>query len=547
MTDVTRLPTLVSLHRVCFQFAHGQTLFDDLSLTLDSRPTALVGRNGAGKSLLTRLIAGQLTPSGGAISRFAAVAYVPQLPAQARGQSVAQLMGVADVLHALARMAAGQANPEDLERIDDRWDLAQRVRAGLDAAGLEQISPEQRADGLSGGQLARIGLLGAFLGNTALLILDEPSNHLDRAGRAWLLQMMAQWRGGLLVISHDRQLLRQVQRIVELTPRGLRNYGGDYALFQAQREAQHTAAQAALVHARDERSRERKRQQRKHDTIQRRAAASRKNADTANISRPERAGMKGAAKDIMGHVRHAHQARQSDLDAQVRQAYSQVIERPSTLFTLPGSAVPAARQVFTLVDAQLPWLAPNEPGSRLTCTVHGPVRIAVNGPNGCGKSTLLKMLAGVLAPIGGRCTTHVPHAYLDQALALLDDQRSILEQLGPQTTLDEGELRTRLALLQLDAARVVQPCAHLSGGERLKAALALALWRRTPAQLLLLDEPTNHLDLESLEAIEQALATCPAAMVVVSHDEDFIAALAPTHHLTWQTSGWHLRAADHGG
>ncbi len=167
------------------------------------------------------------------------------------------------------------------------------------------------------------------------------------------------------------------------------------------------------------------------------------------------------------------------------------------------------------------------------------MRIALTGPNGCGKSTLLRMLAGELAPRSGTCTTHVSTAYLDQRLALLDAERSIVEQLGLlDTPLAEGDLRSRLALLQLDATRATQPARQLSGGERLKAALACALWRGTPAQLLLLDEPTNHLDLESVRAIEAALAAFPGAIVVASHDAAFLAALEPTHTMQWQRDGW---------
>jgi ATPase subunit of ABC transporter with duplicated ATPase domains len=133
----------------------------------------------------------------------------------------------------------------------------------------------------------------------------------------------------------------------------------------------------------------------------------------------------------------------------------------------------------------------------------------------------------------------VPFAFLDQQLALLDAKISIVEQLKAQgTPLSEGTLRSYLAHLQLDAQRATQPCAALSGGERLKAALALALWRQTPAQLLLLDEPTNHLDLASVQAFEQALQTFPGAIVAVSHDQAFIRALNPSHCLSWYSTGW---------
>ena len=168
----------------------------------------------------------------------------------------------------------------------------------------------------------------------------------------------------------------------------------------------------------------------------------------------------------------------------------------------------------------------------------------MHGPNGCGKSTLLKVLAGQWQAVAGECSVHVPSAYIDQRLGLLDNHRSIIEQLNLLgTPLTEAELRTRLALLQLDALRVIQPVAQLSGGERLKAAMAIALWRHVPAQLLLLDEPSNHLDLESVTAFEQALQGFGGAMVVVSHDAAFVQAIRPTHRLRWTPDGWRLDAA----
>ncbi|QOQ77219.1 ABC-F family ATP-binding cassette domain-containing protein [Pseudomonas poae] len=544
MTDVNRLPVLVSLQHLTFQFADGETLLEDLTLSIDHTPTGIVGRNGRGKSILAKLLAGLLAPSSGTLKGSASVAYVAQTLAVQPGATLADVTGTAEVLAALERMARGEPQAHDLALIDDRWDLAQQLRTALDAAGLLHLDAHTPAGQLSGGQLARIAVIGALLATPQLLILDEPTNHLDSVGRDWLLSVLGAWRGGLVVVSHDRQLLNAMGRIIELSPLGVQVYGGNYDAYRLQRDAQQHAALAALEHARLARSRERRRLQKDHDSLQRNAARARKHAETANVTGFTKARWKGAAKEIVSTVRSEHRAYKTELDGQVRQAYERVVDEPPTLLALPGSAVPNGRHVLTLHNAQLPWLAPQAPSTYLTLNLMGPLRIAVRGPNGCGKSTLLKLLAGHWQAVSGECRVHVPSAYIDQHLAVLDDHRSIVEQLNLlDTPLAEAELRTRLALLHLDALQVTQPARRLSGGERLKAAMAIALWREVPAQLLLLDEPTNHLDLESVLAFEQALQGFTGAMMVVSHDEAFVQAIRPTHHLTWQAEGWRLQGA----
>ncbi|PRA44858.1 MULTISPECIES: ABC-F family ATP-binding cassette domain-containing protein [Pseudomonas] len=545
MTHVTHSPTLISLNQLSFQFANGDTLFDALDLQFDQRRTAIVGRNGCGKSVLARLLAGELQPSAGTLTRYGQIAYVAQQPPGACGQSVAQAAGVADTLKALARLAAGSADVGDFDIIGERWDLAERFQTSLAEADLAGLRAEHGVDSLSGGQRARIALIGAFLSGADGLVLDEPSNHLDAEGRRWLLQRLDEWRGGLIVASHDRVLLDSVERIAELTPSAVQVFSGNYTGYLAQRAVEQAAAQSALEHSRNERRRHLQRQQREHDSVQRHAARSRKHAETANVSRIERASMKGRATEIMGHVRQAHQADKSALDQQVREAFARVVANAPVLIPLPGTAVPNHRQVMTLTNAQLPWLPVDAAASRLDLALSGPVRVALSGPNGCGKSTLLKLLAGLISPLAGHCQTHVPCAYLDQQLDLLHPGRSLLELLNPEhTSLSESALRSRLAQLQLDATRVNLPTGQLSGGERLKAALALACWRQVPAQLLLLDEPTNHLDLASVQALEQALQGFAGAIVVASHDPAFINALRPTHHLSWTLEGWYLEDAE---
>ncbi|HFF8970264.1 MULTISPECIES: ABC-F family ATP-binding cassette domain-containing protein [Serratia] len=527
------------LHQLTCQFADGETLFGPLDLAFDRQRCGLVGRNGVGKTQLLRLIAGLDRPGNGHVESHAAVAYVAQQPEIAADTTLAQLLGYGEAFAALARLEQGRPLADDIDRLEGRWDLNDRLQNAFAAAGLPAFDPLRSASSLSGGERMRAALCGALLGEADFLLLDEPTNHLDSVGRAWLYQQLDQWRGGLLIASHDRQLLAHMERIVELTPGALRSYGGNYDDYRRQRDTEQQAARADLEHAREERRRTRARQQKEHDMSQRRSAQTLRVVDTLNIASFERVAYKSAAKESLGTLRKQHQDRRDSLDAAVREAYQRVEEEQPVLLALPGSEVNANKQVLVLERLQLPFVS----APPLDLRIDGPMRVALTGPNGCGKSTLLKSVLGQLTALSGHCHCPLSTAYLDQTLSQLDPNLSVMEHLGLQDSpLAEGALRTRLAQLQLGADRIALPLGSLSGGERLKAALACALWRRQPAQLLLLDEPTNHLDLASSLAIETALADFPGAMLVVSHDEDFLQALRPTHRLNRQADGWRLQA-----
>lgn len=527
------------LHQLTYQFADGETLFGPLDLAFDRQRCGLVGRNGVGKTQLLRLIARLDQPGNGHVESHAALAYVAQQPEIGADTTLAQLLGYGEVFAALARLEQGRPLADDIDRLEGRWDLHDRLKNAFAAAGLPAFDPLRSAHSLSGGERMRAALCGALLGEADFLLLDEPTNHLDSAGRAWLYYQLDQWRGGVLIASHDRQLLACMERIVELTPGALRSYGGNYDDYRRQRDAQQQAARADLEHAREERRRTRARQQREHDMSQRRSAQTLRVVDTLNIASFERVAYKSAAKESLGTLRKQHQDQRDSLDAAVREAYQRVEEEQPVLLALPGSEVSANKQVLVLERLQLPFVS----APPLDLRLDGPMRVALTGPNGCGKSTLLKTLLGQLTALSGHCHCPLSTAYLDQTLSQLDPSLSVMEHLGLQDSpLAEGALRTRLAQLQLGADRIALPLGSLSGGERLKAALACALWRRQPAQLLLLDEPTNHLDLASSLAIETALADFPGAMLVVSHDEDFLQALRPTHRLHLRADGWRLQA-----
>lgn len=534
MAHFAQSPSFI-LHQVTCQFPTGDTLFGPLNLTLEPSLCALVGRNGSGKTRLLRLLAGLDEPATGHIERFGSHAWVAQQHVISSQTTLAELLGYDAIFAARKRIDSGDYQPDDLALLDGYWDIAERLSEAFINATLPPFEPDKPAIALSGGERIRALLCGAFTADADFMLLDEPTNHLDRQGRAWFYDQLSRYQGGVLVASHDRELLEQVPRILELSASGLRSYGGNYADYQALRDAEQQAARAALEHAATERKRTRARMQKEHDDSQRRSAKTLRTVDTLNIASFERVKYKGAAKERIGTWKKQHSEQNEALNAAVNKARERVEDDNPVMFTLPGSQIPEGKQVLVLEDLVLQHV----PVPPLNWRMDGPMRVALKGSNGCGKSTLLKTLLGEMAPRSGSCKVSVSCAYLDQHLSRFDLSQSVMTHLNlSHTPLEEGVLRTRLAQLQLGADKVMLPLATLSGGERLKAALACVLWRAEATQLLLLDEPTNHLDLASVQAIEAALAGFPGALLVVSHDEAFLSGLTLAHELVWEEAGW---------
>lgn len=497
--------------------------------------TGLVGDNGTGKSVLLSIAAGVLQPSSGSVVRAGTLHAVGQRPA---GATVAALAGVDGVLEALRRLDAGQGDADDLLRADDRWDWTARWRRALGDAGLGHLPDDADAACLSGGERARVALAGAFLSDADVLLLDEPTNHLDGPARRWLEDALRGWRGAALVASHDRALLEGADRIAELSPRGLRLFGGGWSAYAAQKADDTRATQEALRQARVQRDgalRELRRQDEAQARRSVRGTAARRDANQSPLVLDR---MKDHAEAHAGRSGVLRQQARERLEGAVREAFERAGPDAVLALPLPASAVPAGKLVLRLEGVVPPF------GARvpLDGVWSGPVRIAVGGPNGCGKSTLLRLLAGELQPAQGRVQCSVRAAWLGQeAGALLPPDRSVLEALSQAgSPLPVHEQRTRLAQLGLDAERAQRPAGALSGGERVRAALACALWGGAPAQLLLLDEPANHLDARAVQVLQEALAAFDGAMVVVSHDRHFLRALAPQVAWTWEGDRWNL-------
>ena len=530
------MPAFITLAGLAYRTPDGHALFDDLNLAFGRERTGLVGRNGVGKSTLLRLMLGELTPSEGVVARTGRIGVLRQSLSPPPGALVADLLGVADGLARLARIERGEGDEEDLGLAD--WTLAERLATALAEVGLTGLDPAREARSLSGGEATRAALVALLIQQPDLLLLDEPTNNLDADARRLVAEVLAGWRGGTVVVSHDRGLLRRMDRIVELSGLEARVYGGGYDLYAERRAEERASAVQALANAeRDARQVSREAQEAR-EKKQRRDAAGRRSAAAGGAPRIVLGAMKRRAEATGGRLTRLADRQREEAEEALEAARANVERVKLLAFELPSSGLAAGRRVLSLDRVGFGWPGGPLLLSEVVFELVGPRRVAITGANGSGKTTLLKLIAGDLEPTHGEILRGGRMALLDQRTAILDGEASILanfRRLNPAD--DDNACRAALARFLFRADAALRPVTELSGGERLRAALACVLAGRTPPQLLILDEPTNHLDLDSIAAIEAAVAGYDGAVLVVSHDPDFLAAVGVEREVCLRPAG----------
>jgi ATPase subunit of ABC transporter with duplicated ATPase domains len=513
----------ITLASVSWSTPDSRTILSNLDLAFARERTGIVGRNGVGKSTLLRLLTGELTPATGHVAVDGRVALLRQSVQVGVGETIADLFDARAGLALLRKAEAGEASADEIAEAD--WTLEARIDEALAAVGLP-LSADTPLDALSGGQRTRAALAGAMFGAPDFLLLDEPTNNLDREGRAAVRELLRGWRGGAIVVSHDRELLEEMDAIVELTALGAARYGGGWSAYRARKEIELVAAEAELAGAEKRLDQSRRQAQAATEKQDRRDSGGRRKAARGDMPKIVSGGLKRRAEETRAAAsRLAERHRGEAMDA-VSAARGRIEVVDPLSVGLPSTGLPASRTVLELSRVTAGY-APGRPViADLSLTITGPERVAITGPNGSGKSTLLALVAGTLAPWSGQVRVPVPFALFDQRVSLLDPALSIADNFlrrNPGTT--NNQCRAALARFRFRADAADRIAGTLSGGQMLRAGLACVLGAPLPPQLLILDEPGNHLDLDSLTAIEAGLAAYDGALLVVSHDPAFLEAI----------------------
>lgn len=513
----------ITLSNLGWSTPDGRAVLSSLDLIFARERTGIVGRNGVGKSTLLRLLTGELTPAAGHVAIDGRIALLRQSVQVGAGETIADLFDARAGLALLRKAEAGEAGIDEIAEAD--WTLEARIDEALAAVGLP-LPADTPLDALSGGQRTRAALAGAMFGAPDFLLLDEPTNNLDREGRAAVRALLRGWRGGAIVVSHDRELLEEMDAIVELTALGAARYGGGWSAYRARKEIEIAAAEAELAGAEKRLDQSRRQAQVATEKQDRRDAGGRRKAARGDMPKIVSGGLKRRAEETRASASRLAERQRGAAEDAVSAARGRIEVVDPLSAGLPSTGLPASRTVLELGRVTAGYTPGRPVIADLSLTITGPERVAIAGPNGSGKSTLLALVAGTLAPWSGRVRVPVPFALFDQRVSLLDPALSIADNFlrrNPGTT--NNQCRAALARFRFRADAADRVAGTLSGGQMLRAGLACVLGAPLPPQLLILDEPGNHLDLDSLTAIEAGLAAYDGALLVVSHDPAFLEAI----------------------
>ncbi|WP_072804045.1 ABC-F family ATP-binding cassette domain-containing protein [Rhodococcoides yunnanense] len=504
----------IVLRNLTFEWPDGSVALAGVDGAFGVGRTGLVGRNGVGKSTLLRLIAGRLRPTAGQVETTGDVGYLAQTLSSARSTTIAELLGIDQILDAMKAIESGDVDQRHFDTIGDDWDIESRADEALHQIGFAAADLGRRVVEVSGGESMLIAITGLRIRRTSITLLDEPTNNLDRGTRARLAEFIDQWPGTLVVVSHDRELLEHMDNTAELYDGALDTFGGPYSAWKLHLEQEQAAAAQAARSAQHSLDVEKKQRIEAETKLARRERTAKKTQRDGGIPKILAGNRASRARASAGTLRSTLDHKVDAARAVLDTAGARVREEEHIRLVLPDPDVPGGRRLVELVD------------EHRTVVIQGPERVALVGPNGVGKSTLLEQLV-----VGGPQTPGHPHGrlltervgYLSQRLDGLDDDASALvnvQAAAPRTP--PGTVRNQLARLLLRGDSVDRPVHTLSGGERFRVSLACLLLAAPPAQLLVLDEPTNNLDIVSVEQLAEALDAYRGALLIVSHDAVFL-------------------------
>ena len=517
---------MIILQNISYIHANKDLLFDNIHLTVNRHDKiALIGKNGAGKSTLLKIISGHLQASEGRLQIDSEPYDIPQIFGQYNHLTVAQALQVEDKMNALKAILDGNVTEENISLLGDDWTIEERCREALEYWKLGNIDFSEKMQVLSGGQKTKIFLAGISIHQPELVLLDEPSNHLDMEARELLYDFIRATPSTLIIVSHDRKLLNLLDKVCELGTHGIKIYGGNYDFYVEQKSIESNALNQ------DVRSKEkalRKAKEKERETLERQQkldAKGKKKQEKAGLPTISMNTFKNNAEKSTAKIKSVHTEKIDGISNDLYHLRKELPDTDKMKFGFDNSGLHHGKILFQATEINHRYEENQLWKENINIQITSDDRIAIKGLNGSGKTTLINLILGKSEPSTGIVyRANIKSVYIDQDYSLINNQLNVYEQAQEfnATLLQEHEIKIRLNRFLFPKADWDKPCHALSGGEKMRLMLCcLNIGSQSP-DMIILDEPTNNLDIQNIEILTAAINEYQGTLIIVSHDEYFL-------------------------
>jgi len=515
----------IKLNNISYLHADKEKLFNNLSLSISKSKAGLVGDNGTGKTTLLKIIADEKFPSEGSVIREGSVVLFPQDFSVFSQKSVAEVLQVKEKLESLEKILNGNGSEKDFEIIGEDWNLHEKIREIFSEAKLN-IELSRNFNTLSGGEKSRLLFSSLMLNKPDFALLDEPTNHLDSASREILYSLIRNYHGGLLIVSHDRELLNLMDEIIELTGKGIKIYGGNYDFYKEQKEIEAQAAIETLNSASIEYKKALKEKKKAIERQEIKMSKAKPKAIAEGVTKAARDYLQNKSMKTFSRLKNSHNQKTESLEERLKDAKEKIEQSNKIIIDVNGQEKIYKKKIlevenvnYKLSDLEILWK------HNVSFALNSGERLNIAGVNGSGKSLLLKMITGELQTSHGSIHLLTKDiAFLDQNMEILDNNLNIFDNVKKfaDSKTPEHELRIKLARFLFRGDDVFKKVSSLSGGEKMRAGIACLMAAKNAPKLLILDEPSNNLDIKSTEELTSALNQYADSLIIVSHDKIFL-------------------------
>jgi len=522
----------LAIQQILYIHPDNETLFRNISFIVNKgEKVALLGPNGCGKSTLLQIIAKKISPTEGEIIYPTEPYYVPQHFGQYDDMTVAQALFIDRKLKALHAILEGDASTENFDILDDDWSIEERSIAALSSWGLDHITLDQSFSNLSGGEKTKVFLSGLQIHSPEIILMDEPSNHLDAQSRQKLYQFITSSPATILVVSHDITLLNRLSLMYELGQEGITTYGGNYDFYKEQKRLQLEALQSSLE--------EKEKELRLAKKIARETAERKQKHEVRGKKQKEKSGVGKMAMDTLqdkaeksaSKLKDVHEEKSGQIQKGIEELRKALPDNRAMKVDFNASDLHIGKILVKGKDIEFSYGENPLFTNPLSFIIRSGDRFVIKGNNGSGKTTLIKLITGKLSPTQGEIErADFTYIYIDQEYSLIRDDLTVYEQAEQYNNrhYQEHEIKMLLSRYLFPHSTWDKPCSKLSGGEKMRLAFYCLMIGNQKPDMIILDEPTNNLDIQSIEIITSVIKEYKGTVLAISHDAWFVSEINTT-------------------